>query len=98
MTRESLREALAAIDEAQALEEALLAVEPACLQPDDPECAGATRWAHLRDSTEGYRVASLLQLYQTFPDLVARRIPEQFVARAVGALLDGNPREDAAKL
>ncbi|KAI0155719.1 fungal-specific transcription factor domain-containing protein [Pestalotiopsis sp. NC0098] len=77
MTRESLREALAAIDEAQALEEALLAVEPACLQPDDPECAGATRWAHLRDSTEGYRVASLLQLYQTFPDLVARRIPEQ---------------------
>ncbi|KAF7534349.1 hypothetical protein G7054_g6298 [Neopestalotiopsis clavispora] len=77
MTRDSLREALAAIDEAQALEEALLAVEPADIQFDDPHCTDATRWTHLRDSTEGYRVASLLQLYQTFPDLVARRIPEQ---------------------
>ncbi|ETS85992.1 hypothetical protein PFICI_04017 [Pestalotiopsis fici W106-1] len=77
MTRESLREALAAIDAAQALEEALLAVEPADIQLDDPHCTDATRWTHLRDSTEGYRVASLLQLYQTFPDLVARRIPEQ---------------------
>lgn len=75
ITRESLKEALDAIDEAQSLEEALLVVEPASLQPDDHQCTDTIRWAHLRDTTEAYRLASLLQLYQTFPDLIARRIP-----------------------
>lgn len=80
VTRESLRDALDAIDEAQALEEALLVVEPASLQPEDVHCADTMRWAHLRNTTEGYRLASLLQLYQTFPDLIARRIPGQIGA------------------
>ncbi|KAK9770778.1 hypothetical protein SCAR479_12569 [Seiridium cardinale] len=75
ITRESLSQALDAIDAAQALEEALL-VEPTVIQPDDQQ-PDDTRWVHLRDTTESYRIASLLQLYQTFPDLVARRIPKK---------------------
>ncbi|KAI1843853.1 hypothetical protein JX265_003749 [Neoarthrinium moseri] len=77
MTRESYKVALDAIDEAQILEEALLAVELTDIQSADQQWADATRWTHLCDTTEAYRVASLLQLYQTFPDLIARRIPGQ---------------------
>ncbi|KAI0601005.1 fungal-specific transcription factor domain-containing protein [Biscogniauxia sp. FL1348] len=37
---------------------------------------------HLIDVAEAYRLASLLQLYQTFPELGARRLPRHSPARA----------------
>ncbi|KAK6066285.1 C6 zinc finger domain containing protein [Seiridium cupressi] len=88
ITRESLSQALDAIDAAQALEEALL-VEPTVIQPDDQQ-PDDTRWVHLRDTTESYRIASLLQLYQTFPDL--------YLADAARTTLDDNPPKDTPKL
>ncbi|ETS88259.1 hypothetical protein PFICI_02087 [Pestalotiopsis fici W106-1] len=77
MTQKSLQKALHAINEAKMLEETLLAIAPLSLQPKFDEFVSLERWLHLRDTTEAYRLSSLLQLYQTFPDLIAWRMPSQ---------------------
>jgi len=63
--------------EAAVIEEVLLATE----LPDAPPVLDATGDAalkrHLHDAAEAYRLSSLLQLYQTFPSLIARRLPGQ---------------------
>ncbi|KAK3378736.1 fungal-specific transcription factor domain-containing protein [Lasiosphaeria ovina] len=60
------------IEEATAVEESLLAIE----MIDPPEQDQMTvRARSLRDVTEAYRLSSLLQLYETFPDLITKRIP-----------------------
>lgn len=74
-TMKSLQTALKDIREAQEIEEELLGLK----SPDVREISDTgdvmTPKSHFIDIAEGYRLASLLQLYQTFPDLVARRLP-----------------------
>lgn len=66
--------------EAIVIEEVLLAIELPPL-PHQADYASVTEEAklqqHLHDAAEAYRLSSLLQLYQTFPDLIARRLPLQ---------------------
>ncbi len=58
------------------MEESLLATEP--LPPPDQGWTNSNVDSqHLYNVTEAYRLSSLLQLYLTFPDLVANRIPSQ---------------------
>ncbi|KAB5530277.1 fungal-specific transcription factor domain-containing protein [Coniochaeta sp. 2T2.1] len=63
--------------EAAIIEEVLLATE----LPELPLVEDATEEAalkrHIHDAAEAYRLSSLLQLYQTFPSLIARRLPGQ---------------------
>jgi hypothetical protein len=63
--------------EAAVIEEVLLSTE----LPDLPLVEDATEEAalkrHLHDAAEAYRLSSLLQLYQTFPGLLSRRLPGQ---------------------
>ncbi|KAH8910374.1 hypothetical protein BR93DRAFT_874616 [Coniochaeta sp. PMI_546] len=63
--------------EAAVIEEVLLSTElpELPLAGDVTEEAAAMR--HLHDAAEAYRLSSLLQLYQTFPSLIARRLPGQ---------------------
>ncbi|KAF7554381.1 hypothetical protein G7Z17_g2993 [Cylindrodendrum hubeiense] len=63
------------IQEAQKLEEQLLGLEfPSPLQTKDTG-DDLTPYIHLAKIAEAYQLASLLQLYQTFPDLVSLRLP-----------------------
>lgn len=63
--------------EAVAIEEVLLSTElPEQRQMEDGTEEAAVR-RHLHDAAEAYRLSSLLQLYQTFPGLIARRLPGQ---------------------
>jgi hypothetical protein len=63
--------------EATVIEEVLLGIDLTGV----PLVEGATEEAalkrHLHDAAEAYRLSSLLQLYQTFPSLIARRLPGQ---------------------
>ena len=64
--------------EAAVIEEVLLATELPDLPPVLPDATGdAALKRHLHDAAEAYRLSSLLQLYQTFPSLIARRLPGQ---------------------
>ncbi|KAK3389332.1 fungal-specific transcription factor domain-containing protein [Podospora didyma] len=67
-----LQGAVRDIEEATLVEETLLAIE-VIDQTEPVELTPEAR--HLRDVTEAYRLSSLLQLYETFPDLITKRIP-----------------------
>lgn len=75
-TGAALRAALRYIAEAQGLEEELLGLEQIGVERVAVTGDRLTPREHMVDVGEGYRLASLLQLYQTFPDLVVRRLPE----------------------
>ncbi|KAL8369636.1 hypothetical protein RB595_000123 [Gaeumannomyces hyphopodioides] len=75
-TGAALRTALRYIAEAQGLEEELLGLEQIGVEQVAVTGDRLTPREHMVDVAEGYRLASLLQLYQTFPDLVVRRLPE----------------------
>jgi hypothetical protein len=81
-TMKSLQTALKDIKEAQEIEEELLALK----SPDVREISDTgdmmTPKSHFINIAEGYRLASLLQLYQTFPDLVATRLPGDAIEAA----------------
>jgi hypothetical protein len=75
-TMRSLQTALRDINEAQQIEEELLSLESYSVHEISETGDKHTPKSHFVDVAEGYKLASLLQLYQTFPDLVARRLPE----------------------
>jgi hypothetical protein len=77
MTMKCLEEAMKDIQDAIQVEEILLAIEAPPIEVSADALAEEIARSHLRDATEAYRLCSLLLLYQTFPDLVARRIPSQ---------------------
>ncbi len=77
-TYKILQGAMMDIEEARSVEESLLATEP--LRPSatpDVKPSDRADVQHFYNVTEAYRLSSLLQLYLTFPDLVANRIPSQ---------------------
>ncbi|EEU39767.1 uncharacterized protein NECHADRAFT_93054 [Fusarium vanettenii 77-13-4] len=83
-TYEVMWQAMLDINEAQALEETLLSVEVPALIED----AGEIRKEDgldmdLHRAAEVFRLSSLLQLYQTFPDLVSRRLPDRIDSGSV---------------
>ncbi|KAH8199200.1 hypothetical protein TruAng_006606 [Truncatella angustata] len=81
-TMRNLETALRGIKEAQDIEEELLGLEH--YQPHEISETGdrMSPASHFIDVAEGYRLASLVQLYQTFPDLVSRRLPEHATGSA----------------
>ncbi|KAF4968390.1 hypothetical protein FSARC_4187 [Fusarium sarcochroum] len=78
-TYEMMWQTMIDINEAQALEETLLSVQVPNLISDAPDIY--TNKGHinldLHHAAEVFRLCSLLQLYQTFPDLVSRRLPQK---------------------
>lgn len=68
--------------EAAVIEEVLLSTELPELPLEDATEEAASR-RHLHDAAEAYRLSSLLQLYQTFPSLIARRLPGQVDAHGL---------------
>ncbi|KAK4189493.1 fungal-specific transcription factor domain-containing protein [Podospora australis] len=73
-----LQGAMKDIQEATSVEESLLAIDIA----DPSELLATTQPQHtaaqaydLFHATQAYRLSSLLQLYETFPDLVSKRMP-----------------------
>ncbi|KAK0715547.1 fungal-specific transcription factor domain-containing protein [Lasiosphaeris hirsuta] len=72
----ALQGAMKDIEEATAIEEALLAVDAE--QIDHSQLSEIDK--HLYDAAEAYRLSSLLQLYESFPDLITKRIPDLAVA------------------
>jgi hypothetical protein len=75
-TMRNLETALKDIKEAQQIEEELLGLEHYQAHEISETGDHMSPVSHFIDVAEGYRLASLVQLYQTFPDLVARRLPE----------------------
>ncbi|KAB5581136.1 fungal-specific transcription factor domain-containing protein [Coniochaeta sp. 2T2.1] len=63
--------------EAAIIEEVLLAIELPQLPLVEDATEEAALKRHIHDAAEAYRLSSLLQLYQTFPSLIARRLPGQ---------------------
>ncbi|KAK3987215.1 fungal-specific transcription factor domain-containing protein [Cladorrhinum sp. PSN332] len=83
-----LQGAMKDIEEATSVEESLLAVDlPEPLLPADESTLSPTdvQDRDLYHATQAYRLSSLLQLYETFPDLVAKRMPD--LAEADGAVV-----------
>ena len=74
-TEGDFQSALDTIQEAQRLEEQLLGLEFPATPLDHETGDERTPWVHLAKVAEAYQLASLLQLYQTFPDLVSLRLP-----------------------
>ncbi|KAH7312527.1 fungal-specific transcription factor domain-containing protein [Stachybotrys elegans] len=72
----NLQSALEEIEEAQKVEEELLGLDQHEVEEISETGDKMSPKAHFIYVAEAYRLASLLQLYQTFPDLVARRLPE----------------------
>ncbi|KAH7156850.1 fungal-specific transcription factor domain-containing protein [Dactylonectria macrodidyma] len=64
------------MEEAPKIEEQLLQLEYDSVVPTSETGDQHTPCMHLVQVAEAYRIAALLQLYQTFPDLVALRIPD----------------------
>jgi hypothetical protein len=62
-------------EDAVAIEEVLLGTEVPELSDDEGATEEAALKRHLHDAAEAYRLSSVLQLYQTFPNLIARRLP-----------------------
>jgi len=63
--------------EAVTIEEILLGAELPELPHVEDTTEHGTLKQHLHDAAEAYRLSSMLQLYQTFPSLIARRLPGQ---------------------
>lgn len=74
-TERDFQRALEEIQEAQRLEERLLGLEFSAAVPITETGDYRTPALHLSQIAEAYQLAALLQLYQTFPDLVALRLP-----------------------
>ncbi|KAF4466765.1 hypothetical protein FALBO_6366 [Fusarium albosuccineum] len=81
-TYEVMWQAMLDINEAQTLEETLLSVEVPKLIEDVGQEHNDRSGLNLdlHHAAEVFRLSSLLQLYQTFPDLVSRRLPEKIDA------------------
>ena len=73
----SLSTAMQEIQEAQRLEEQLLELEFPSISQGNDTGDWRTPWLHLAHVAEAYQLASLLQLYVTFPDLVSLRLPQE---------------------
>lgn len=69
------------MEEAPKIEEQLLQLEYDTVVPMSETGDQHTPCVHLVKVAEAYRIAALLQLYQTFPDLVALRIPDSSSSR-----------------
>ncbi|RSL85880.1 hypothetical protein CEP51_003107 [Fusarium floridanum] len=83
-TYEVMWQAMLDINEAQVLEETLLSVEVPALIEDGSESHNEDGLdMDLHRAAEVFRLSSLLQLYQTFPDLVSRRLPERIDSGSV---------------
>ncbi|KAH8880824.1 hypothetical protein GQ53DRAFT_848664 [Thozetella sp. PMI_491] len=80
-TARNLNSALAAIEKAKHIEEQLLSMELPLMTQLSETGDELTPRRHLLETAEAYRLASLLQIYQTFPDLVAMRLPPDSVAQ-----------------
>ncbi|KAB5517994.1 hypothetical protein GE09DRAFT_1294194 [Coniochaeta sp. 2T2.1] len=63
--------------EAAAVEDVLLSVELPESSAGDDTSEQSVLKRHLNAAAEAYRSSALLQLYQTFPGLIARRLPAQ---------------------
>ncbi|RSM17841.1 hypothetical protein CDV31_003267 [Fusarium ambrosium] len=74
-TERDFQRALEEIQEAQRLEERLLGLEFSAAVSVSDTGDYRTPALHLSLIAEAYQLAALLQLYQTFPDLVALRLP-----------------------
>ncbi|KAJ4326318.1 hypothetical protein N0V84_003184 [Fusarium piperis] len=74
-TERDFQRALEEIQEAQRLEERLLGLEFSAAISVTETGDYRTPALHLSQIAEAYQLAALLQLYQTFPDLVALRLP-----------------------
>ncbi|KAL2015745.1 hypothetical protein VTK56DRAFT_4873 [Thermocarpiscus australiensis] len=64
------------IEEAKRVEESLLSVDIPQLPDDSQPLATVDPVRDLPYATEAYRLCALLQLYETFPDLAAKQIPD----------------------
>lgn len=85
-TYEVMLQAMVHINEAQCLEETLLSIRiPDLIHDSDDDRNGLD--SHLHSAAEVFRLSSLLQLYQTFPDLVSRRFQDTGDAGGTTALL-----------
>ncbi|KPM34257.1 hypothetical protein AK830_g12314 [Neonectria ditissima] len=78
--------ALQEIQAAQRLEEQLLELEFPSMLPNSDTGDDRTPYFHLARVAEAYQLASLLQLYQTFPDLVSLRLPINDVTSTGGSI------------
>ncbi|KAI6772816.1 hypothetical protein HG530_003774 [Fusarium avenaceum] len=78
-TYEVMWQTMLDINEAQILEETLLSVQVPNLISDAADVYTNKGQINLdlHHAAEVFRLSSLLQLYQTFPDLVSRRLPEK---------------------
>ncbi|KAH6995172.1 fungal-specific transcription factor domain-containing protein [Ilyonectria destructans] len=75
-TYNRMLQALHDIEQGQQLEERLLSIEvPTRSEEHDTECDKDAIRVDLYNATEAFRLSSLLQLYQSFPDLLSRRLP-----------------------
>ncbi|KAF7557767.1 hypothetical protein G7Z17_g383 [Cylindrodendrum hubeiense] len=76
-TYNRMLQALADIEEGQQLEERLLSIEVPTNseRSTDTENGEDSIRVDLYNATEAFRLSSLLQLYQSFPDLLSRRLP-----------------------
>jgi len=77
LTALNLEAALQEIRQAQRIEEELLSLELPSIDKIMETGDKLSPRSHFYHVAEAYRLASLLQLYQTFPDLVTRRLPGQ---------------------
>lgn len=75
ITAHDLRVALGQIEEAKGIEEQLLRLDFESMDNLGDTGDENTPCQHLVKAGEAYRLAALLHLYQTFPDLVALRLP-----------------------
>ncbi|CAK7225504.1 hypothetical protein SBRCBS47491_005910 [Sporothrix bragantina] len=71
-TYQLLYQAMQDIQEGQALEEMLLSIDIP-LSGEGQNGKGEALTTHIYKAAEAFRLSSLLQLYQTFPDLVSQR-------------------------
>lgn len=83
-TEGDFQRVLDTIQEAQRLEEQLLGLEFPSVPLDHETGDDRTPWVHLAKVAEAYQLASLLQLYQTFPDLVSLRLPPDSIVALGG--------------
>ncbi|KAM6508506.1 hypothetical protein FALCPG4_018347 [Fusarium falciforme] len=79
VTAHNLTTALNLIEEAKAIEERLVRLDFEISHPMGETGDQRTPCGHLVNIAEAYRLAGLLHLYQTFPDLVMRRLPNSIL-------------------
>ncbi|KAK4671433.1 hypothetical protein QC764_600400 [Podospora pseudoanserina] len=71
-----LQGAMRDIQEATVIEESLLSIDITPVETSLTPDTASTISTDLYNATQAYRLSSLLQLYETFPDLVAKRMPD----------------------